>query len=46
MDCDFVAEGKTDEEIVQKAKEHGVKSHNMQVTPELESKIRGMIKNA
>ena len=42
MNCDFVAEGKNDDEIIQKAKDHGVKAHNMQVTPELEDLFRAV----
>jgi predicted small metal-binding protein len=33
-DCDFVACGKTEEEIFQKASEHARKDHNMREIPE------------
>ncbi len=33
VDCDFVACGKTEEEIFLKAKEHGKSDHNMSEIP-------------
>ena len=47
MDCDFVAEGETEEEVVAKAKEHGKTVHGQteaDMTPELEEKIKAAIK--
>ena len=45
-DCDFVACGKTEEEIFQKASEHARKDHNMSEIPEeLEEKARSVIRD-
>jgi AhpD family alkylhydroperoxidase len=44
VDCDFVARGKTEEEIFKKAAEHGKKAHNMkEISPELLEKARAAI---
>ena len=44
VDCDFVARGKTEEEIFAKAAEHGKKAHNMkEIPPELLEKARAAI---
>jgi AhpD family alkylhydroperoxidase len=44
VDCDFVARGKTEEEIFAKAAEHGKKDHNMmEIPPELVDKCRSVI---
>jgi len=43
MKCDFVAKGNTDDEILQKAGQHAQKTHGMQVTPDLEKTVRGLI---
>ena len=46
-DCSFVAKGKDDEEVMQKAKEHAKRDHNMQtVPPDLERKARGAIRES
>jgi predicted small metal-binding protein len=40
MDCDFVARGETDDEILRKAQEHAGTAHGMdQVSPDMEDKI-------
>jgi len=45
-DCDFVACGKTEEEIFQKASEHARKDHNMSEIPEeLKEKARSVIRD-
>ena len=45
-DCDFVACGKTEEEIFQKASEHARKDHNMSEIPEeLKEKARLAIRD-
>ncbi len=49
MDCNFVAEGETEEEVLAKAKEHGQTVHGQtdaDMTPELEEKIKSLIKDA
>jgi predicted small metal-binding protein len=46
FDCDHVMEGKTDEEVLLKAREHGSKQHGLpSMTEEQERDIRRMIKN-
>ena len=45
MDCDFVAKGKTQEEVLTQAREHGKTTHNLlTLTKELEQKVRSAIK--
>jgi predicted small metal-binding protein len=41
MDCDFVAKGETDEDILQQCAEHARKDHNMTEIPPDE--VRGAI---
>lgn len=44
-DCDFVACGKTEEEVFQKATEHARTDHNMKETPkELYDKTRSAMR--
>ena len=46
FDCKFVAKGKTEDEIMQKAAEHAMKDHGMKpedMTPEMKEKIRSHI---
>jgi predicted small metal-binding protein len=46
MDCDFVARGNTEDEILKKAAEHARTSHNMnEIPPELLSKVRSVIRD-
>lgn len=41
VDCDFVAQGNTDEEVVEACRKHGKEAHGMQtLPPELEQKVR------
>jgi predicted small metal-binding protein len=45
-DCDFVACGKTEEEVLKKASEHGKTDHNMNEIPkEMVDKARSAIRN-
>jgi predicted small metal-binding protein len=49
VDCDFVATGATEEEVMQKAGEHGKKVHGFtdaDFTPEMMAKIKAVIKDA
>ncbi len=47
VDCDFVARGKTDDEVIKKGSEHGCKVHGQcSMTPEQEKKARSLIKTA
>ncbi len=46
MDCDFVARGQSDDEVMRVAAEHGKQKHGMaQITPDLQQKIRSLIRN-
>ena len=43
LKCDWVAKGNTDDEILRQAGAHAQKTHGLQVTPELEQKVRSLI---
>jgi predicted small metal-binding protein len=43
MNCDFVARGETRDEILRQAGEHARTAHRMQITPDLRSKVEGLI---
>ncbi len=44
VDCDWVATGETEEEIMKKAAEHAKKDHGMnEIPPELVQKVRAAI---
>ena len=45
--CDFVAKGKDDDEIMKKATEHAKRDHKMQtIPPDLERKARSAIRES
>jgi predicted small metal-binding protein len=45
VDCDFVATGNSDEEIIKACAEHGKKAHGMEaLPPELAQKVKSSIK--
>jgi predicted small metal-binding protein len=45
VDCDFVATGNSDDEIMKACAEHGKKAHNMQtLPPELAQKVKSSIR--
>ena len=49
MDCDHVITGETEDEVMQKAGEHGKAVHGMtdaDMTPEMMAKVRAAIKDA
>ena len=47
VDCDFEVHGKDEAEILQKAAEHAKGCHQgVQVTPELQARIKAAIKDA
>jgi predicted small metal-binding protein len=47
INCDFVARGQSDDEVMKIATEHGRQKHGMnQITPELQQKMRSIIHNA
>jgi predicted small metal-binding protein len=44
--CDFVAHGESDEEIMEQASEHAREAHQVnEVTPELADKVRSAIRD-
>jgi predicted small metal-binding protein len=43
IDCDFVARGNTDQEILTLAGRHAKDVHGMTMSPDLEKKVRGLI---
>jgi len=46
VDCDFVARGESEEEILQKAAAHAKADHGMdQIPPELVAKVRAAIRD-
>lgn len=47
MNCDWKTQGKTEDEVMKKAGEHARVVHKMNVvTPDLERKVRGAIRDA
>jgi predicted small metal-binding protein len=50
FECDYVAKGETEEELMKDAGEHAVKDHGYKkediMTPELQEKIRAHIRKA
>ena len=46
VDCDFVTRGATEEEILEKAREHARKDHGFQdIPPELANKVKASIRD-
>jgi predicted small metal-binding protein len=43
MRCDFVARGNTDREILDQAGKHARDAHGMNMDPDLEKRVRGLI---
>ncbi len=43
LDCSEVVRGQTEDEVIQKALEHGKATHNMQATPELTQQVKTLI---
>ena len=41
--CDFVARGNSNKEILDQVTRHAQSDHQMQVTPELSKKVEGLI---
>ena len=47
IDCDYVATGRTDDEVIQDCAEHGKKAHHMeQLPPELRQMVKAGIREA
>ncbi len=44
-DCSAVMRGETEEEVIQKAAEHGKSVHNLDLTPELAQQVKAIIKD-
>ena len=47
FDCNYLVEGETEEEILQKGQEHGMRDHGLKeqdCTPEFKQKLKGLIK--
>jgi predicted small metal-binding protein len=48
FDCSHTMTGNTEEEVLQRAKEHGTQEHNLQESeiqsPEMQSKLRSLIR--
>jgi predicted small metal-binding protein len=48
FDCSWTTTGNTEEEILQRAKEHGTQEHNLKESeiqsPEMQSKLRSLIR--
>ena len=43
--CNYQVSGDSDDEIVRKAADHGMRVHKQAMTPEIEKKVRDHIKN-
>lgn len=43
MNCDFVARGSTNEEVMKQAGAHAQQAHNMKLTPEMSRQVEGLI---
>jgi len=41
--CDFVARGENNEEILKQVARHAENAHQMKVTPDLQKKVEGLI---
>ncbi len=44
-DCSAVMRAETEEEVIQKAAEHGKSVHNLELTPELAQQVKTLIKD-
>ena len=43
LDCDFVARGNSNEEILKQVGKHAEADHKLKVTPDLAKKVEGLI---
>ncbi len=43
LDCDFVARGESEKEILEQAGKHAEQAHRMKASPELTERVRGLI---
>ena len=44
VDCDFVAKGETEEEVLQQCADHARTAHGIEISPELATKVRTAIR--
>lgn len=44
-DCAAVIRGETEEEVLQKAAEHGKSAHDLELTPEMAQQVKTLIKD-
>jgi predicted small metal-binding protein len=46
VDCDFVAQGETEQEVMEKTRQHARQDHGFEeIPPELEDKVRAAIRD-
>ncbi|HEX7286749.1 MAG TPA: DUF1059 domain-containing protein [Candidatus Angelobacter sp.] len=46
MDCDFVARGETEQEVLRKCAEHARSAHDMeQISPEVAAKVKAAMRD-
>ncbi len=45
LDCPEVIRGQTEDEVIQKAAEHGKSAHDLELTPELAQQVKTLIKD-
>lgn len=45
FDCDAVVEGNSTEEIMAQVAPHAAEAHDVQVTPEMESQLAGLVRD-
>ena len=45
FDCAEIVRGQTEEEVLQKAGEHGKSVHNLEVTPDMAQQVRALIRD-
>jgi predicted small metal-binding protein len=49
FDCDHIVKGETEEDVMKNGAKHAMEAHGMKeedITPEMEQKIRGLIRNS
>lgn len=43
LDCDWTARGESEKDVLEQAGRHAEQAHGMKATPELETRVRGLI---
>jgi predicted small metal-binding protein len=49
FNCNHIVKGETEEEVMKRGAEHAIKDHGMKeedITPELQEKVRGLIRTS